>query len=372
MTGPGNEDGGQRHRDWRRREVLELLGAMGLASLGAGCGGGGNSETPEIRDVPTDDVAPIVAPPPPLPGPFPEFEPAPGDLPMVSLVRRPTVAESVRTAVEMIGGMGFIAAGERVLIKPNVNSGLPYPATTNPEVVAEVARLALAAGAGEVIVGDRSHFADDSMKNLQDSGIAAAALAAGARVVDLETDGWTVVTPMEAISWPSGFAVSTLGLAVDHVISLPVVKTHVASVFTLSMKNQVGMLRPDDRLSGLHSGGGDQKNARIAEINLAIAPSLIVLDATRAFVSGGPNTGLVRDVGMVIASGDRVSCDVTGLALLKSLGTRAEIAYRHVFDQSVIVRAISLNLGITGPEGYTALAEGVPELDTLLGYIARS
>jgi uncharacterized protein (DUF362 family) len=266
--------------------------------------------------------------------------------------------------------MGFIAAGERVLVKPNVNSGLPHPATTNPEVVAEVVRLALAAGAGEVIVGDRSHFADDSMTNLQDSGIAAAALAAGARVVDLEDEGWTVVTPPEAISWPSGFGVSTLALAVDHVISLPVVKTHVGSVFTLSLKNQVGMLRPDDRLSGLHSGGGSPKNARIAEINLAIAPSLIVLDATRAFVSGGPNTGVVRDVGMVIAARDRIACDVTGLALLKSLGTRAEIANQHVFDQPLIARAGALALGIQGPDGYTALADGVPELDTLLGYIA--
>ena len=47
----------------------------------------------------------------------------------------------VGKAIELAGGLSFIKKGSTVLIKPNINTGDPYPASTNPEVVYEIINL---------------------------------------------------------------------------------------------------------------------------------------------------------------------------------------------------------------------------------------
>jgi len=49
---------------------------------------------------------------------------------IASVVKEATIQESVRKAISLAGGLGFIKPGDAVLIKPNVNSYDPYPGTT--------------------------------------------------------------------------------------------------------------------------------------------------------------------------------------------------------------------------------------------------
>ena len=74
----------------------------------------------------------------------------------VSIVKDSSVKQAVRDAVAMSGGLDFIKPGQRVLIKPNQTGPVKHPATTNPEVVYEVCRLAGKAGAETIFVSDRS------------------------------------------------------------------------------------------------------------------------------------------------------------------------------------------------------------------------
>lgn len=73
----------------------------------------------------------------------------------VVVAEKDSPAALVRKAVKALGGMGkFVKKGSKVLIKPNIAFARPpeAAANTNPEVVAELVRLCLEAGAKEVIV----------------------------------------------------------------------------------------------------------------------------------------------------------------------------------------------------------------------------
>ena len=56
-------------------------------------------------------------------------------------------------------------------------------------------------------------------------------------------------------------------------------------------------------------------------MSLAFRPALHILDATAAFVDGGPSGGKVVHPRLVIASRDILAIDVTGLAVLRHHGT---------------------------------------------------
>ena len=76
----------------------------------------------------------------------------------VGIARGETVGSAVRKAVELSGGLNFIKSGQTVLIKPNVNSGDAYPASTNPEVIYEVIKMVWERDPKRVIVGERSNY----------------------------------------------------------------------------------------------------------------------------------------------------------------------------------------------------------------------
>ena len=65
----------------------------------------------------------------------------------------------MRKAIDTLGGIKrFVKKGDNVIIKPNIGPAIrtyEYAATTNPWVVAAVAKLCLEAGAGRVRVMDK-------------------------------------------------------------------------------------------------------------------------------------------------------------------------------------------------------------------------
>ena len=77
----------------------------------------------------------------------------------VGIARGSSMADAVKKAVEMVGGMGFIKEGQTVLIKPNVTGALVSPTTTEPEVLYAVIKLVAAQGPKRIIVSDRSFSA---------------------------------------------------------------------------------------------------------------------------------------------------------------------------------------------------------------------
>jgi uncharacterized protein (DUF362 family) len=220
--------------------------------------------------------------------------------------------ENVRLALAALGGIeSFVKPGERVAIKPNCawDRTAEQAANTNPELVAELARLCLAAGAASVVVIDNS--CHDPGRSFARSGIEAASRGAGAEtahqgnVTTVRMDlGGTGLGPWDVFE-PIADA--------DRVINVPIVKHHSLSRATLGMKNWFGAIV--GRRANLH-----QRIAQnCAELGAAFRPTLTVIDATRVLTGGGPTGGslsLVRPDDRVAVATDPVAADAWGAGVL--------------------------------------------------------
>ncbi len=234
------------------------------------------------------------------------------NLPGITLARNEDHLAALNGSLDAIGGIKrFIKPGERVTIKPNVGwDRVPeQAANTNPELVAEMVRLCLGAGAVEVIVTDVT--CNDPRRCFLRSGIRKAAEEAGAKVI-LPGDDDFVKTDLggELLTvWP----VVKHFIDTDRLINMPIVKQHSLSSCTISMKNLYGIL--GGRRNQLHQ----QIDQSIVDLANFCRPTLTIVDATRVLLRGGPQGGSLADVAIensVICSTDQVAADSRGAEFL--------------------------------------------------------
>lgn len=289
----------------------------------------------------------------------------PGAAP-VGMVRNDNVRNAVDKAIDLAGGLIGLEPGMTVMIKPNVNSNDPYPATTNPQVIGAIVEAVKSHNPDKVIVADCSNESYwPTLGSMQKTGIYQSVTEAGAEVMGLErVSPWNTVKPEKAVNWTDGFIVPGILDEVDYLISVPVVKTHYIAIYSMALKNTVGLIHRTSR-SILHSNFGDTFGKMIAEINLARPADYVILDATKVFVAGGPFTGDVREPGIVIATPDLVAADVAGLALLKQLGSTGEVQERGVWEQVQVMRAAELGLGVTSGSQVAIAGEGIEEIEEI-------
>ena len=206
-------------------------------------------------------------------------------------------------------------------LKPNIGwDRVPEQAAdTNPELVAEMVRLCLAAGASEVIVTDVT--CNDARRTFLRSGIKDAAEKAGARVI-LPVEEDFVNTDLNGkllTRWP----VLKYFIETDKLINMPITKQHSLSVCTIGMKNLYGIL--GGRRNQLHQ----QIDQSIVDLAAFCRPTLVVVDATRVLMRGGPTGGSLADVNVentVICATDQVAADARAAEFLN---VRAE-RVRHI------------------------------------------
>jgi uncharacterized protein (DUF362 family) len=84
--------------------------------------------------------------------------------------------------------------------------------------------------------------------------------------------------------------------------------------YTGALKLSVGIMKPIERL-GLHARNLQEK---VAELNTLIKPDLIIMDARKCFITGGPGTGDVREPNLILASTSRVALDIEGIRIIQS------------------------------------------------------
>jgi len=266
---------------------------------------------------------------------------------IVALVRTDDRVRGIEKALRLIGGLGRALEGIKgyVLIKPNCNSDDPFPGSTHPETLQTVLRMLLKAGVSkdQVVVGDMSGPRWlPTRKTMQLSGTLGVVEDFEVKVSFFEDEEWMTVKPKKATTWPKGFRLAKTIYNASKIVSLPCLKTHrFGGVFTLSLKNAVGMINPMDR-SYLHRS--EKMRYLIAEINLAYSSDLVVLDGMKCFVSGGPDKGEVASPGVIIAGSDRVAIDAVGVSILKSLNA-AGIVNVSIKEQEQLKRAAEVDLG---------------------------
>lgn len=134
----------------------------------------------------------------------------------------------------------------------------------------------------------------------------------------------------------------------DRIVYAACMKTHRRARFSLSLKHTAGFLSPPDRRR-LHLGNLE---GNVADINQAVKPDIVFLDARKCFVSGGPARGWLRRPNLIMASTDRIALDVEALKVLKSFFFAYNRLFRNPWDHIQIRRAVALGLGVSSAEDY--------------------
>ncbi len=244
------------------------------------------------------------------------------------------------------------AKNKDVLIKPNFNTADQCPGSTHNDTLVALVEEVWKMGAQSVSLGERSYPENRSV--MEQKGIIPLMEKLDVRIIDfdgLDEQDWVKVDAGNS-HWQDGFRVARPVLESECLIYTCCLKTHqFGGVITMSLKNSVGVV-PTSRhgysyMSELHSSPHQRR--LIAEINAAFTPALVVLDGIDAFVDGGPATGKRASGNVFLASADRVAIDAVGVAILKSLGSNAQIMNTRIFDQEQIARAVELGLGASSP-----------------------
>jgi len=245
-----------------------------------------------------------------------------------------------RQAIDALGGMGrFVKQGNKVVIKPNIgwDKTPEMAANTNPILVSEIVKQALAAGASEVIVFDRT--CDNMQRCYESSGIETAAKAAGAKVLPSDDEKY-----YKDVELPSGQKLKSTKihealLACDVWFNVPILKTHGGAKMTISMKNYMGIVW-DRRI--FHSTDLQQCIADVC--TWPKKPALNVVDAYRIMKANGPRGKSEADAVVVkalLVSPDIVAVDTAATKLAQQFTNVA------VDDVTHILKGKELNLGTT-------------------------
>jgi uncharacterized protein (DUF362 family) len=197
-----------------------------------------------------------------------------------------------KKAIDEMGGMGrFVKKGYKVVVKPNIgwDKTPELAANTNPQLVKEIIRQCIAAGAKEVAVFDNT--CDNWKKCYENSGIEAAAKAAGAKVLPADEESYYSKISLPQAKKLSDMKVHKAILDCDAWINVPVLKHHGGANMSISMKNLMGIIW-NRRL--FHISNLQQCIADIC--TLEKKPILNVVDAYRVLKTNGPRGKSVEDV----------------------------------------------------------------------------
>ena len=237
--------------------------------------------------------------------------------PLLAVAKGKDYAELVRRVVKPLGGIGaFVAKDARVVVKPNIGwERTPeQAANTHPEVVKEVVRQCLDAGAKQVLVFDRT--CQDERRCYARSGIPAAVASLGDARAQCVFQDKNQFVPIEIANGKSikqfTFYKDALESDCDCYINVPIAKHHGMAKLTLGLKNVMGVI------GGNRGEIHKDLHRRIADLNLVVRPRLTIIDATRILLRHGPTGGNLKDVKVLdtlIASTDTVATDAYATTL---------------------------------------------------------
>jgi uncharacterized protein (DUF362 family) len=242
--------------------------------------------------------------------------------------------------------------GKDVLIKPNFNTADIPPGSTHNDTLAALIEAIWEMGAKSISLGERSYPITQEV--MEAKGVLPILEKLNVKVINfdhLDEKDWVLFKPKES-HWRNGFRIARPILEAECLVSTCCLKTHqFGGIFTMSLKLHVGVVptfrHGYDYMRELHSSPHQRR--MIAEINKPFKPALIVLDGIDAFVDGGPATGKRAKGDVFLSSDDRVAIDATGVAILKLLGSNANIMKPKIFGQEQIARAVEIGLGASSP-----------------------
>jgi len=214
---------------------------------------------------------------------------------------------------------------KNVLIKPNLgflgDSGTGI--ITHCEVIRGVIRFMKEVGA-KPFIGDSCIFGVNPEEAFQKSGTLNVAQEEGLDLINLD-EGQPVTYEVSDPYAVDRIKVSSYAARTDCIVSIPVMKTHMHAIATLSLKNMKGCLyqrekmrfhhlREEDRFSDWHA----YKNLdrAVADLSSVLYADLSVIDGIVAMEGLGPILGEPKPLGLVLASEDPIAADIAALFLM--------------------------------------------------------
>ena len=168
---------------------------------------------------------------------------------------------AIKDAVEGIGGFSkFIKKGDKVLLKPNLNTADLFPASSDTKFLEEVIGLVHEHDTKEVIVGDACTFMQNTRKVMEKLDVFKfEKMFPNTKVISFDEEKW------ERKDIPKGKYMRCVHLPeilnhIDKLIMLPCLKTHYIAKFTGSLKLSVGFMKKSDKMK-MHMGKVQEKIA---------------------------------------------------------------------------------------------------------------
>ena len=213
----------------------------------------------------------------------------------------------MEAALKAMGGIEkFITKGDIVVVKPNVafDKNPDLAATSQPDTVAAVVKMCLAAGAREVRVCDNPINNPESC--FFKTKVGDAALRAGAKLIlpqesyfeQLYIGGETITNTWRMFYKPFKDATKVIGVSP--------VKDHNLCKATVTMKNWYGLLgNPRNQFhQNIHG--------IITDFGLMMKPTFVVADGRKLLMRNGPTGGSLNDVkrsDAIVVGTDQVAVD---------------------------------------------------------------
>lgn len=211
--------------------------------------------------------------------------------------------------------------GKRVLLKPNVGRMAKFGTgvNTNPQVVAAAIDVFRMAGA-EVAIGESPIAGVKTLEAFELSGMAEMARSKNCPLIDMDAR-----KPVSR-SIPNGRAIQSLKLCADvpefdFVVSIPVMKIHMHTGVTLSVKNMKGCLWQRSKVN-LHmlpqiEGTTDKSlDIAIGDMATVLRPDFTIIDGSVCMEGLGPGAGTPKLLGVVVAGGDGFAADAVACRLM--------------------------------------------------------
>jgi len=225
-----------------------------------------------------------------------------------------TLQFSLGTALELLGGLDkSLRRGDEVWLKPNFNCSHAIPLSTEPGMLAAVIEILLDYGV-RVVVGEMSGRADwPTEKVVANLKILPFLKRYRVPFVNFQHEEWVEVE-IGGEYWQV-IRVPRCMYEAQKRIYLANMRCHSSGRFTCSLKLGVGWISAEDR-EILHSER-DLTEARVAELNLAFQPDLVLVDGRRSVVEWAGRGPYVYP-NLIMASGDMVAVDTEAVRTLKT------------------------------------------------------
>jgi uncharacterized protein (DUF362 family) len=253
-----------------------------------------------------------------------------------------SLANVIEKALQSLGGLNkFISEGDRVLLKPNFNTGDPFPASTDPDFLLTVVKMVLKFTPNVSII-------ESSMIRLKTENVIKDIMGDSLEKLEvpLITEQDYIYESIDLKSRGAKYLkkIKLPKQIIDpdkKIILLPCLKTHFVAHYTGALKIAVGFMTKKQRIQ-LHLSRSVPE--KVAELNLGYKPDLIIMDARKIFVTKGPTNGQIESPQKILVGTNRTEIDIEGVKLIQSYEAENKLQNIEPREVRAIRRALDLKI----------------------------